>query len=285
MVLCYKVAVRILKQESLNLGILKVSWVLILTLNAVFPIVRMVYKTESQSLIFYAFACFLLAVLMIRRVTVEGGGLSPSTVRFLRSGRVHVLAVTVSMAVSAAAVAAHWDQSGWTDSRVYDAIAHSIATGENLAGSSYYMPVYQYGLGLLYYIFGHFYFVPQIVNVLMAGATVVFIVKACKRLFEDQLLVTLIALWAALAPQLHYAAHQTQIENWYTPIVALVIWAWAECWTRRSFTSMVWFALALVLALNTRTQGAFFIGWLILTPLFFVSSNHWHNVYPVSWLS
>jgi len=163
-------------------------------------------------------------------------------------------------------IAQNWDVSGWMDSHTYDLIAHQIVTGEVPQGSSFYMPLFQYGMALIYYIFGHFFFVQQIVNVILACLTTTLLCLTAWTIFRNYWAVLFMGTWAALTSQLHHAPHYTQIENWYIPLVSLVLLLWSRYWDKPSVKSIILLSISIGFALNTRTQGAFFFLILFLVP-------------------
>lgn len=168
-------------------------------------------------------------------------------------------------------ITAHWDVSGWMDSQSYDAFAINIVTGKAAAGSSGYMPVYQYGMALVYYAFGHFFFAQQIVNVLMAIAGIVCLSLAAWTLFGSVTAAWVAGLLYVACRQLLYALQFTQIETWYVPIVCAVLLAWTRFWRAPSLRTAAWLGAAIGLGLNTRNQGAVFFAFMCLAPLCVVS--------------
>ena len=184
------------------------------------------------------------------------------------------LTVTIVLVLCLAApmiwspVIQHWNASGWMDSHGYDTYAHNIISGKTPEGASAYMPVYQYGMAAVYYVFGHFFFAQQLINVLLSFLTVAFICLAAWNLFRNLWAVLLVGVWVAFARQLVYAVFFTQIESWYMPIVAFGIFAWTSYWRTPSKTHLVLVALAAGIGINTRNQGAFYFAWLCLAPLF-----------------
>ena len=161
-----------------------------------------------------------------------------------------------------------WDAPGWGDSIFYDYIAHHIALGLMPAGHSYYMPVYQYGTALLYYLFGHFFFVQQLANVALAPATVVLLCLSAWNLFRSPWTVFLVGALAATDDVLRHAPHMQQIENWYVPAFCLSIFAATRYFRAATRRNLIYLALAAGLVFNLRTQGAFFVGFLLLAPFF-----------------
>jgi hypothetical protein len=161
-----------------------------------------------------------------------------------------------------------WDVPGWGDSIFYDYIAQRIALGLMPAGHSYYMPVFQYGSALLYYLFGHFFFVQQLANVAFAPVTVVLLCLSAWNLFRSPWAVLLTGALAATDDVLRHAPHMQQIENWYVPVFCLSIFAATRYFRDASRRNLVYLALAAGLVFNLRTQGAFFVGFLLLAPFF-----------------
>jgi hypothetical protein len=191
--------------------------------------------------------------------------------------RRRMLMGTIALVVCLAApmiwspVVEHWNSSGWMDSHSYDTYAHNIATGKVPEGSSLYMPIYQYGMAAVYFVFGHFFFAQQLVNVALSFLTVVFVCLAAWNLYRNLWAVLLIGIWAAFTRQLFYAVFFTQIEAWYIPIMAFGIFAWTSYWRTPSKSHLLLMALAAAVGMNTRNQGAFYFGWLCLAPLFIAS--------------
>jgi 4-amino-4-deoxy-L-arabinose transferase-like glycosyltransferase len=164
-------------------------------------------------------------------------------------------------------VARHWDVSGWMDSHTYDAAALNIATGRKIAGNSSYMPVYQFGMAILYYVFGHFFFVQQIANVVLAVSSAVLLSLAAWLLFRSLVAAAVVAVLAVFSTPLFYAVHYTQIESWYVPIVSMLLFAWACYWRVPSRWRALTLALIIGIGMNARNQGAVFFGFMGLTPL------------------
>lgn len=192
---------------------------------------------------------------LTRATAVEAAGLA-------------LLAVILAIPAIATPIVTHWDVSGWMDSRSYDVFAMNISTGKVLAGHSSYMPVYQYGLASIYFVFGHFFFVQQVVNALLALTGVVLIVVAAWRLFDFSGAAALVTgVLYAHTPQFWAAIQTTQIETWYVPMVCAVLLAWAVYWRRPSTSHAVWLAIAIGLALNTRNQGVLMLAVIAAAPV------------------
>jgi hypothetical protein len=172
----------------------------------------------------------------------------------------------LAMLAATEPVARLWNIAQWGDSIFYDRIAISIARGDFPAGHSYYMPVFQYGSALSYWLFGHFIFVQQIVNVLLAPLTVVFLALAALNFFGRGSAVLLVALLAATVDQLRHAPYLVQIENWYVPLFSCSLWAASRYlrWPERRNATMLGAAAGLIF--QTRTQAALYVGWLALSP-------------------
>jgi hypothetical protein len=178
-----------------------------------------------------------------------------------------LLALLLVVPSFAAPVAQHWDVSGWMDSQSYDRFAHRIATGQAAAGSSDFMPLYQYGLAAFYFLFGHFFFVQQIVNVLLGVAGVVLLALAGWNLFPSRLAVVLVVLWGALNPGFTYAVYFTQIESWYVPAICLALFLWSCYWRRPRFAHLVLLASSAAAIVNIRQQGLLLALALCLAPV------------------
>ena len=197
---------------------------------------------------------------------------APLVRRQLLTGAI-VFALVLAAPMIWSPIVEHWNASGWADSSTYEVSAHNIASGKVVEGNSQYMPVYQYGLAAVYYIFGHFFFAQQLVNVVLSLLMVLFLCLAAWNLYGNLWAVLLIGLWVAVTRQLFYVVHFTQIESWYIPIVVFGIFAWARYWRTPSTTQLVVMALAASVGINTRNQGAFFFCWLCLAPLFIASAS------------
>jgi 4-amino-4-deoxy-L-arabinose transferase-like glycosyltransferase len=181
--------------------------------------------------------------------------------------RLTAFAILLALPAAAIPVLTNWDVSGWMDSHSYDAFAINIATGKVVEGNSAYMPVYQYGLASVYYVFGHFYFAQQIVNLFLALAGVAALCLAAWTLFRSPAAVIIAGLLAAYSTPLYYAVHFTQIESWYVPIVCVLLLVWARYWREPSLGRAIGLACALGVALNTRNQGGLFFALVCATPL------------------
>lgn len=178
-----------------------------------------------------------------------------------------VIVATTTALMAAPLVAHRWDASGWMDSRSYDSFAMNILTGKIPEGNSSYMPIYQYGLALIYYLFGHFFFIQQIVNILLAVAGTVALALAVWTLFESVTAVVVAMVIAAFARQFYYAVSFTQIESWYVPLICFLLLAWARYWRAPTWTRLAWLGVTLALGINTRNQGAIFFAFFCTTPL------------------
>jgi hypothetical protein len=185
-----------------------------------------------------------------------------------RLALVIVLCALIALPSILKPVVSWWDNSGWMDSQMYDHNAHDIATGKVLAGNGFVMPLYQYGMALFYASFGHFFYVQQIINVIMAVLAVVFLCLTAWNLFRNYSAVVIAGIIAANIRQLHYYVQTTQIESWYLPLIALTLFAWSCYWRRPSLAHLVFLSFATGLALNCRSQGTFYYGLLVMAPLF-----------------
>lgn len=170
----------------------------------------------------------------------------------------------------AQAIAGAWDQPSWSDASGYDQFAHLIALGQLPAGESGYMPLYQFGSGFLYWAFGHFFFVQQLANLLLAPATVLLMTMAASRLYGSYSAGALAGATAAFHDSLRFTPHMMTIENWYLPAIALVLFSAVRYLRSPSIGMAVLVALAAGLAFNIRLQGAFFFAFVLLVPLFVV---------------
>ena len=169
--------------------------------------------------------------------------------------------------IAAPILARNWDASGWMDSRSYDSFAMNILTGRVPEGNSQYMPVYQYGLAFIYYVFGHFYFAQQFVNVVLAAGSVVALSLAAWILFESVTAMVVAAIVAALCQPFYYAVFFTQIESWYVPFICFLMLAWARYWRAPTWPRLAWLAGTIMLGINTRNQGAVFFAFMCTAPL------------------
>lgn len=176
-------------------------------------------------------------------------------------------AVAVALPVAVAPVALHWDISGWMDSHSYDVAAINIATGKAPWAQSFYMPFYQYGLAAIYWTVGHFFFVQQLVNVALLLAAVAAVGYTAWLLFGTVASAAFAGVLVAASVELYQYTHLTQIENWYVPIVCVLLLAWAHYWRAPRRGPLLMLALALAIAANTRNQGAIFFAVMCLTPL------------------
>ncbi len=176
-------------------------------------------------------------------------------------------AVVLAMPMAAGPIARNWDVSGWMDSHSYEIAAANIATGKVPQGISEYMPVYQYGMGTLYWVFGHFFFVQQLANLLLILLAVAALCRAAWVLFGSRAAVAVAGVCAAFAEEFYYPVHFTQIESWYLPIICFMWLAWARYWRSPTGRNLAVLALCVALGLNTRNQGAIFFAVICMTPL------------------
>jgi 4-amino-4-deoxy-L-arabinose transferase-like glycosyltransferase len=161
-----------------------------------------------------------------------------------------------------------WNISGLYDSHQYDRDAHAIATGTIPQGNSFVMPLYQYGMAFFYFFFGHFFAVQQIVNVLMAAATIVFVALAAWNLFRRQEAVAIAALVVGMLREFQVFLTVTQIEAWYVPAIALTLWTVSWYFRSPSAAHAAALGISVGIAFNLRSQGLFYFGLLCLLPWF-----------------
>ena len=192
----------------------------------------------------------------------------------LRQILLAVAALTVVMSLPE--VVRYWDQSGWMDSRGYDELAHRIATGEAPFGSNSVMPGYQYGLAVLYWTFGHFFFVQQIGNIAMAVLGTLAFTVAAHKLYSNAWATVLAGVFVACWPPFRQYVWYTQIESWYVPLFAVSLLALVHYRQNRTLTAAVLLALASCAIFNMRLQGAFYAAALGLAP-FVVSDLQWRQ--------
>lgn len=164
-------------------------------------------------------------------------------------------------------IVGHWNVTGFMDSQAYDQMAHTIAIGETPEGNSYYMPLYQYALGGLYWTLGHRNWIQQLGNLGLALTGLSALARAAWKLFERRSAVLVVGLLAGSTPELQHAIFYPAIENLYVPLVCASLLAWVVYLRRPGTGSLVWLGLAVGAALSTRTQGAFFYAVVILSPL------------------
>jgi hypothetical protein len=181
--------------------------------------------------------------------------------------KLSVVAVVLPILIAAPLIAHRWDTSGWMDSHGYDSYAMNILTGKIPAGNSQYMPLYQYGLAFIYYVFGHFFFIQQCVNVVLAAAGIVALSLAVWVLFESTTAVVAAMVLAVFSRQFYYAVYFTQIESWYVPLICILLLVWARYWRAPTWTRLVGLAVMIALGVNTRNQGAAFFAFMCTTPL------------------
>ncbi len=170
-------------------------------------------------------------------------------------------------------VITYWDMSGFHDSYAYDFWAMEIARGTHPEGSSYYMPFYIYGLAFIYYVFGHFFYVQQIVNILLYVAMTVLLGLSAWNVFRNIWAVLLLGLWGALNPYFYQFITHTQIESWYVPLSVLAVYMWSLYWRNPTTKHILLLGISIALCINTRTQEAFYFALLFLTP-FFIKGIH-----------
>lgn len=227
-------------------------------------------KPAGMPSVLYAAGVALLLGVMIRYsgslADRFAGMLASSPVRLLKS--VIVVLAVLLLPMVLIPILTHWDVSGWMDSQSYDTFAMNILTGKIPQGSSGYMPLYQYGMALLYFVFGHFFFVQQLANALFSVVGLVALCAAAWTLFDSIGAVMIAGVLYIYTRQFFFAVHYTQIEAWYVPLVCIVLWAWARYWRAPSADRAAWLGAAVAAGLSTRNQGAFFFAWMCLAPLF-----------------
>ena len=181
--------------------------------------------------------------------------------------RVCAGAVTLTLINVVPEVVLYWDQSGWMDSRFYDVMAHDIARGVAPFGNSEYAPVYQYAMAALYWSLGHFFFVQQVGNVVLACATAVCMCWAAWFFFRNLVAVACMGLFVAYWDAVHHAVWYTQIENIYVPLFAASILALAFYLSSRSRRAVALMAVSAAVVFCTRQQSAFYVMALPLAVL------------------
>jgi hypothetical protein len=178
-----------------------------------------------------------------------------------------VCSVLVALPGTLSPVVQWWNISGFMDSHMYDMDAHGIASGTSIGGNSFVMPFYQYGMAALYFIFGHFFFVQQVANVFWLCLFVALLTLAAYELFRDVRAAAIMGIIAALITQFRLFVKITQIENWYLPLVAAILYAWTRYRAVPTMRRAIWLAAAIGLAFNCRSQGAFFFAVMCLAPI------------------
>lgn len=164
-------------------------------------------------------------------------------------------------------VIAAWNVPGWGDAIFWDRISHTIARGDAPFGYDYYLPVYQFGTALLYKVFGHQFFVQQMMNVLLAPLTILLLAAALHEITGKVLPVLGVAMLAASQDYLRYESQIQQITSWYVPAIALTMFAVAKVINRPGQASFVLLGGAAGLAFSIRNQGAFYDFLILLAPL------------------
>jgi hypothetical protein len=237
--------------------------------------------SEWRTLYYAAIVTVLpAAIWMLRRLPAIAAIVEQAFLPADRRTALIITAAIVALAVPMAVipVARFWDVSGWMDSHSYDAFAHNIALGKLPEGSSSYMPVYQYGPALVYYVVGHFFYAQQIVNVILALVAVAAVCLSAWVWFDTAASIVVAGVLAVYSTALFYAVHFTQVETWYTPIVAVLVLGWAAYLRSPSLRTAVILGLLVGLGMSTRNQGTIFFGFLALSPVM-VGSLTW----PVRW--
>lgn len=163
----------------------------------------------------------------------------------------------------------NWDSSGWMDSYSYDASALAIASGINVEGSSFHMPLYQFGLAAVYRLFGHFFWVQQIINLFLALASTALLCAAIWNFTRRLTPVFVVGLLAMSSEQIYAYTYFTQIESWFIPAVSFAIWTLSRYWRRPAFGEAILIGIALAIMVNLRVQGLPLAVFFALTPLLF----------------
>jgi hypothetical protein len=201
------------------------------------------------------------------RASKSGGRIGRWKDSRVSRGAVVIASMALAIPGIALPVVNWWDISGYMDSQMYDVDAHRIALGTALEGDSFVMPLYQYGMAALYFVFGHFFYVQQIANVVLTLAAVVLLVLAAFELFRDVRAALLMGVLVALTPQFSSFVKITQVENWYIPLIALILYLWTRYRNHPTMGRAVALAVAVGLAFNCRSQGTFFFGMMCLAPM------------------
>jgi hypothetical protein len=101
----------------------------------------------------------------------------------------------------------------------------------------------------------------------LAIATVLLVTDAAYLLTGSLTAASIMGLWSAFYPHLHHAVWYTQIENWYIPAFAAVVWAAIFYLQRPSTRRIIALGLAAAIVFNIRIQGVFFCASLVLIVL------------------
>lgn len=175
--------------------------------------------------------------------------------------------VLLTLVLTIPEVFQNWDTSGWMDSNSYDRAAISIANGSQVFGNSFYMPLYQYGMAAIYYVFGHFFFAQQLFNIALGCLSTAIMAVAAWALFRSCGAALLVGLISASSYEMHHAVYYTQIENWYLPCCALVL-LWAIRYLQfPGWQRAVVLGIGITLMLNLRSQGGALGAFLCLAPV------------------
>lgn len=223
-----------------------------------------IVRKELPALIAIFSACLVFSMVKLKSHKPLLPALRPENSKVLMYVIAAVLLIAMPEIVEH--LTSRWDISGWMDSHMYDRMAHRIITGETPQGDSYVMPLYQYGLAFFYYVFGHFFYVQQVINVIMMSLMIVLLCLTAWNIFRDLRAVFLTGILAAFTTQFYDYISITQIENWYMPLICLTFFLWSCYWRNPIMPHLILLGASIGLGLNMRVQGAPYFAFLSLSP-------------------
>jgi hypothetical protein len=174
--------------------------------------------------------------------------------------------LAIALIFSMTAIIKVWDCSPWMDSQTYDELAHDLAVRGKLM-TQFYMPLYIFWLGGLFYVFGHFYFVVQVSNVLLVIVTLAFFYAAIRRWIQNESIALLTTfLLTTSMTIIHSYIHLSQIETFNEFLVALNFYFFVRIYKERRSSMSILLGLSWAALVLCRLQnlGLIFGQFLVL---------------------
>lgn len=140
------------------------------------------------------------------------------------------------------------------DAQYYDELAQSIAKGHIIQKTAFFMgPFYPYFLGLIYYIFGHSFAIPRIIQMLMGLANITLAYYIGLRVFKLRSAACLAALGIALyRPQIFFEQTllmEVMVSTFILSVIFLLLW----CCDRKNI--FWWMLPGFMLGLSALLRG------------------------------
>ncbi len=145
------------------------------------------------------------------------------------------------------------------DAAYHDEWAQAVAQGKLTQPQAFFRaPLYPYFLGLIYFIFGHNYLVPRILQHLIGSLSVVLLVVLTNRLFGKKIALTAGLVFAAYATVIYYEG-ELLLDSLLIPIDLLIFIFLYKAKDNPSFANWGLAGLCLGLSAITRPNILLFV--------------------------